>query len=567
MCTLLVACEASQSRGPERLSSCRGACQREVVLTRVLYLPRMHVVRCALLSLLLVAVEVAADELGETSLAQDAAASEFEDKVAAAIRQSLAEGWAGPSNGYDWGAWDSPSVLCVSQLLEFCSSDPAPAFCAPPPPARSACENELDYQNGAGQCDLMLSSYDDPWGDFCQDSYYARAGMCDASCGVCTPTEPPPPPLASTCSDTIRADYVNYYNTAGILTFGFPVCEGGWPCWDRSYAAGECWRSEESYPYRLCAWKGVSCFFRTPDGRRSQDPSDLGGGTYFLDFSLDISDFPPANESARYSVVADLSGCNSMEEMCATLFQNASVAARLIMCSKTRCTSHCFRALPEYMEGDFLAPGKPFMCPTGWVRKKDLCTKCVAEGNFANVQKIALILGLPLALCILYNFASISWRPSGRDGVEAAVYSGAFAPEASKAWRDRLAAHLDVALAEIRADHPGVELVPGDDVLIGQLSGSQKNSVTKKKTQLSKLNGHVGTVLRASNGEALVCVHGISGQWKLPVKSLTAQPLFAETPQDAPACAQRLCAKQKLSLVIILHCDVPACAESAFASA
>ena len=98
-----------------------------------------------------------------------------------------------------------------------------------------------------------------------------------------------------------------------------------------------------------------------------------------------------------------------------------------------------------------------------------------------------------------------------------------------------MAAHLDVALAEIRADHHDAELLPGDDVLIGQLSGSQRNTVTKKKSQLCSLNGHVGTVLRVEKEEARVCVHGISGQWKLPLKSLTAQPLFSETPQDAPA--------------------------------
>lgn len=205
------------------------------------------------------------------------------------------------------------------------------------------------------------------------------------------------------------------------------------------------------------------------------------------------------------------------------------------------------------MQGDFInaPPGRVATCPAGWVAERNLCTKCVADGNSANVQKIALLLGLLLALYLLYNFASISWRPSGRDGVEAVVYSGAFAFGASKAWRDRLAAHLDVAPAEIGADHPGAELLPGDDVLVGQLSGSQRNSITKKKSQLSKLTGHVGSVMRIKDGEAVVCVHGISGRWKLPVKSLTVQPLFAETPQDAPACAERSCASLQLSLVLI----------------
>jgi hypothetical protein len=222
------------------------------------------------------------------------------------------------------------------------------------------------------------------------------------------------------------------------------------------------------------------------------------------------------------------------------------------------------------MQGDFInaLPGGIAICPAGWVAERNLCTKCVADGNSANVQRIALLLGLPLALYMLYTFASISWRPSGRDGVEAVVYSGAFAPGASKAWRDRLAAHLDVAPAEIGADHPGAELLPGDDVLIGQLSGSQRNIITKKKSQLSKLTGHVGSVMRVlKNGEAVVCVHGISGQWKLPVKSLTAQPLFAETPQDAPACAKRPCASLQLIARPYSNCGVPACAESAFASA
>ena len=220
------------------------------------------------------------------------------------------------------------------------------------------------------------------------------------------------------------------------------------------------------------------------------------------------------------------------------------------------------------MQGDFInaQPDHIATCPSGWTNEGNLCKKCVVDGNFAHAQRIALLLGLALALYILYNFASISWRPSTRDGVEAAVYSGAFAPEASEAWRDRLAAHLDVAPAEIRADHPGAELLPGDDVLIGQLSGSQRNSITKKKSQLSNLNGHVGSVLRVKDGTAVVCVHGISGQWKLPVISLTAQPLFAETPQDAPGCAERSCANLRLSPAPISHCDVPACAEFASAS-
>ena len=236
-----------------------------------------------------------------------------------------------------------------------------------------------------------------------------------------------------------------------------------------------------------------------------------------------------------------------------TLPEQPSASACHMMRSHTAACRARLRVFPQYMQGDFINafPGQIATCPAGWVAEGNLCKKCVADGNLENVQRIALLLGLPLALYILYNFASISWRPSGRDGVEAVVYSGAFAPVASKAWRDRLAAHLDVGPAEIGADHPGAELLPGDDVLIGQLSGSQRNSVTKKKSQLSNLNGHVGSVLRINHGEAVVCVHGISGQWKLPVKSLTAQPLFAETPQDAPACAERSCAKLQLSLVLI----------------
>eukprot|EP01043_Picozoa_sp_COSAG02_P060307 COSAG02_NODE_7851_length_2818_cov_1.966900_1_plen_255_part_00 len=218
------------------------------------------------------------------------------------------------------------------------------------------------------------------------------------------------------------------------------------------------------------------------------------------------------------------------------------------------------------MHGDFLPPPQ-IGCPSGWVNKEDMCEECVDGGILDAMKKIGVFFGLPLVLYALYNFASITWRPSGRDGVEAAVFSGACAPEASKAWRDRLAAHLDVAPAEIRADHPDAELLPGDDVLIAsdKLAGSQRNTVTKKKTRLSELNGQVGTVLRVHKKQAEVCVHGISGQWKLPVESLTVQPLFADTPQDAPACVEPRalnCNSHHSAFTLV----VPACAEFAFVS-
>ena len=68
------------------------------------------------------------------------------------------------------------------------------------------------------------------------------------------------------------------------------------------------------------------------------------------------------------------------------------------------------------------------------------------------------VLFTPLALLILYRFASSTWRPSNRGGVECVVSSGALlggkgAEEASKLWALRLAAHLDVSEAEIRVDH------------------------------------------------------------------------------------------------------------------
>ena len=56
-----------------------------------------------------------------------------------------------------------------------------------------------------------------------------------------------------------------------------------------------------------------------------------------------------------------------------------------------------------------------------------------------------------------------------------------------------------------------------------------------KKLSATHLNGHVGTV-RAVNPDntATVCVHGISGNWFLPIDHLTLQPLLVVRAQDAP---------------------------------
>ena len=208
---------------------CRQVESKWFSLVNTLDLPRMHVVGSVLLGLLVAIELVAADELDETSVAvqaQDAASSEFEAKVAVAIRQSQAEEWLGPRT------WSS-GIEC---LLQFCASDPAPAFCS----------------------------------------------------------------NSSACTDTIRADYKDFYN-AEVLAFDFPVCAPGWPCWDSSYSAGECWpRSfdpNSHWAARICVLKGVSCIYRDADGSELElEPGDVPvpGGDYHPWISVDISDFPPA---------------------------------------------------------------------------------------------------------------------------------------------------------------------------------------------------------------------------------------------------------------------------------
>ena len=274
---------------------------------------------------LLVALEVAADELGETSrlaVAQDAAASEFEAKEAAAIHQSQTFGWQGPGgDGENMGGGSSNVRMCMSQLGEFCASDPAPAFCA----------------------------------------------------------------SSRTCGDTIRVDYKNYYNTTAprLLAFDFPVCEGGWPCWDPSYSAGECWRRGDDSDVRVCAWKGVSCSWSLcPDAggpcRISQDPTDFGPGDGWAHQTiyLDISGFPPANESDVYSVPADLSECSGVLEqdgMCATLFESNQAPPRVAVCALTQAhlalSSGCCPSICRATSSMLSRVEKLFAPLAGWPRE------------------------------------------------------------------------------------------------------------------------------------------------------------------------------------------------------
>ena len=107
---------------------------------------------------------------------------------------------------------------------------------------------------------------------------------------------------------------------------------------------------------------------------------------------------------------------------------------------------------------------------------------------------------------------------------------------ASKAWAERLGAHLDVPEAEIKVDHAGTMLQPGDDVRIDGLTEMLRHH--GKTIELSQFNGLVGTVMAAQeDGDvtARVSVHGQAGVWDLPLDSLALQPLFVDSPQDAPA--------------------------------
>ena len=69
--------------------------------------------------------------------------------------------------------------------------------------------------------------------------------------------------------------------------------------------------------------------------RESQDPADFVGiddHDIFLVATLDISGFPPANESDIYFVPADLSGCEDVlqpEDTCVALFQSNQAHPRV----------------------------------------------------------------------------------------------------------------------------------------------------------------------------------------------------------------------------------------------
>jgi hypothetical protein len=174
----------------------------------------------------------------------------------------------------------------------------------------------------------------------------------------------------------------------------------------------------------------------------------------------------------------------------------------------------------------------------------DTCEVCPAStgGLFEQPSFYAILLFVPLALYALYRFSSSDWRPSSRAGVECIVCSGSLsggsdaAKVASEAWAKRLAAHLNVADAEIRVDHAGTMLQPGDDVRIEGLQQTVRHHC--KQTELSHFNGLVGTVMEPQqDGDVTVrvSVRGQAGQWDLQVEALTLQPLFVDTPRDAPA--------------------------------
>ena len=166
-----------------------------------------------------------------------------------------------------------------------------------------------------------------------------------------------------------------------------------------------------------------------------------------------------------------------------------------------------------------------------FVLRGDDCVLCDSEDDgFVYLTVVAILLFVPLVLYVLYHFASSAWRPSNRTGVECIVLSGQCEDSVpSETLKKRLAAHMDVVEGEVKVDHAGAELQPGDDVLV---EGWADKRCGLKKVEL---NGHVGTVLECKEDTAKVCVHGFSGTWVLPLDSLKIQALFVETPQDAPA--------------------------------
>lgn len=57
---------------------------------------------------------------------------------------------------------------------------------------------------------------------------------------------------------------------------------------------------------------------------------------------------------------------------------------------------------------------------------------------------------------------------SNRAGAKCIVHSDGNIPEASRIWQTRVAAHLEVADAQVHLTHPGSDVQLGDDVWIGQ---------------------------------------------------------------------------------------------------
>lgn len=201
-----------------------------------------------------------------------------------------------------------------------------------------------------------------------------------------------------------------------------------------------------------------------------------------------------------------------------------------------------FNAMDEWVNGS-VGPTimsermKSDACPINdeapFVLRGDDCVLCDSQGTdgwLFYLTVVAILLFVPLTLYVLYHFASSAWRPSNRTGVECIVLSGQCEDSApSETLKKRLAAHLDVVEGEVKVDHAGAELQPGDDVLVEGGTGKRRGC---KKVEL---NGHMGTVLECKEDTAKVCVHGFSGTWDLPLDSLKIQALFVETPQDAPA--------------------------------
>lgn len=78
-------------------------------------------------------------------------------------------------------------------------------------------------------------------------------------------------------------------------------------------------------------------------------------------------------------------------------------------------------------------------------------------------QRLNPVVGL---LVVVDTISPVSC--SNRAGAECIVHSDGNTPEASQAWKTRLASHFDVSDEEVQLTLPSCNVQPGDDVWIGK---------------------------------------------------------------------------------------------------